>query len=50
MFKSFIFAALASLFAIGSAAACSGHIADKQSVKTPETSTIAGISVPNDRK
>ncbi len=50
MFKTVLLAALASLFAIGSAVACSGDIAGKQSVKTSETSTVADISVPTDRK
>lgn len=50
MFKTALLAALASLFAIGSAVACGGDIAGKQSVKTPETSTIANISVPTDKK
>jgi len=50
MFKTVLFAGLASLFAIGTAAACSGDIAGKQSVKTSESSAVANISVPSDKK
>jgi hypothetical protein len=50
MMKSVLLAAFGSLLAVGSAAACSGDIAGKQSVKPSETSTVATISVPSDKK
>ncbi len=50
MMKSVLFAALVTLFGIGSAAACSGDIAGKQSIKPSETSTVATVSVPSDGK